>query len=62
LKIDHVPIPPPTVPRRQGTVYFQLDNRGEHWDAIRASSSLAVKMPPALGGSQIELILLGGKR
>jgi type VI secretion system protein ImpJ len=62
LKIDHVPIPPPTIPRRQGTVYFQLDNRGEHWDAIRASSSLAVKMPPALGGSQIELILLGGKR
>jgi type VI secretion system protein ImpJ len=61
LRIEHVPVPPPAIPRRRGTLYFQLENRGDHWEAIRTSSSLAVKLPPVLGESQVELILLGGK-
>jgi type VI secretion system protein ImpJ len=62
LRFDHVAVPPPMIPRRRGTVYFQLENRGEHWDAIRASSGLVVKLPAALGESQLELILLGGRK
>ena len=61
LPINHMAVPPPAIPRRRGTYYFQLDARGADWDAIRAAMNMAVDVPKDLVGAQIELLGLEGR-
>jgi type VI secretion system protein ImpJ len=61
LPLHHMAVPPPAIPRRRGTYYFQLDARGADWDAIRAAMNLAVDVPKDLQGAQLELLGLEGR-
>jgi type VI secretion system protein ImpJ len=62
LAMHHLPVPPPAVPRRRGTSYFQLDGRGVEWDAIRAAKNLAIDVPPEWRQVQLELLGVEGSR
>ena len=56
LPLHHMAVPPPAIPRRRGTYYFQLDGRGADWDAIRGAMNLAIDVPKDLSGAQLELL------
>jgi type VI secretion system protein ImpJ len=62
LPLQFTAVPPPAIPRRRGTYYFQLDSRGPEWEAIRAARSLVLDLPPDLRSAQIELLGLEGER
>jgi type VI secretion system protein ImpJ len=62
LAIHHLTVPPPTVPRRRGTSYFQLEGRGTEWEAIRAAKNLAIDVPPEWRQVQLELLGLEASR
>ena len=49
-------LPPSSIPRKSGYVYFSLDNRGPYWDSIRKSSSIAVFVPPDFPRAEIEMM------
>jgi len=49
-------LPPSSIPRKSGYVYFALDNRGTYWDSIRKSSSIAVYVPPDFPRAEIEMM------
>jgi len=49
-------LPPASIPRKSGYIYFALDNRGPYWDSIRKSSSIAVFMPPDFTRAEIEMM------
>lgn len=61
LPLHHMAVPPPAIPRRRGTYYFQLDSRGADWEAIRASMNLAIDLPAELKTAEIELLGLEGR-
>jgi len=42
-----VQLPPASVPRRAGMVYFRIDPRGDRWDYIKKASQIAIYAPPA---------------
>jgi type VI secretion system protein ImpJ len=62
LALHHLAVPPPAIPRRSGTIYFQLDNRGADWEAIRGAKNLAIDVPPEFRGVALELLGLEGAR
>lgn len=49
-------LPPASIPRKSGYLYFALDNRGPYWDNIRKSSSIAVFIPMEFLRAEVELI------
>ncbi len=49
-------LPPVSIPRKSGYVYFALDNRGTYWESIRRSSSIAVFVPPEFIDAEIEMM------
>jgi len=42
-----VQLPPASVPRRAGMVYFRIDARGDRWDFIKKASQIAIYAPPS---------------
>ena len=50
--------PPPEVPVHPGRVYFSLDKSGEHWEAVRASRSIAIHVPPEFVDLKLELMAI----
>ena len=56
------PPSPPAIPRRSGTVYFELDKRSPDWEAIKMARNLALDLPPDFRGVQVELLALEGSR
>lgn len=42
-----VQMPPASVPRKAGMVYFRIDPRGDRWEYIKKSSKIAIYAPPA---------------
>jgi len=60
LPLRHLPLPPPAIPRTQGTNYFQLDSIGSDWDAIKEAKNLVLQIPPDLRTLQYELLSLEG--
>lgn len=60
LALHFTAIPPPAIPRRRGTWYFQLDNRSADWEAIRAARGLALDIPPEFRTADLELLALEG--
>lgn len=41
-----VQLPPASIPRRAGMVYFKIDQRGDRWEFIRKAGQIAVYAPP----------------
>jgi type VI secretion system protein ImpJ len=68
LPLQFVAVPPPAIPRRRNTSYFQLDTRGSapelrrDWEAVVASRSLAIDIPRDLLSAEFLLIGLEGTR
>jgi type VI secretion system protein ImpJ len=56
LPARHVPTPPSDVPVQAGRHYFRLDKDGEHWEAIKASLSIGIHLPPTFPGLKVELM------
>jgi type VI secretion system protein ImpJ len=56
--LTHVPEPLGAPPVKLGFEYFALDQRGEAWDAVARSRSLAAYVPAELPGPELELIAL----
>ncbi len=42
-----VQLPPASIPRRAGMVYFRIDPRGDRWDYVKKASQIALYAPPA---------------
>jgi len=68
LPLQLVAVPPPSIPRRRNTWYYQLDTRGSSseaqrdWEAIAASQSLVLEIPQAIQDARFELLGLEGGR
>jgi type VI secretion system protein ImpJ len=58
LPIQHIRNPPSALPVRLDYEYFELDLRGEEWDAIKVARNMAVYVPTDLPGARLELIIL----
>jgi len=54
--LRHLPTPPAEIPVQPGRSYFQLDKRGEHWDAVRVSRTMSIYLPPEFTGQKLELM------
>ena len=66
LPLQLVAVPPPAIPRRRNTYYYQLDTRGssseaqKDWEAIAASRGLSIEIPRDIRSAQFELLGLEG--
>jgi type VI secretion system protein ImpJ len=56
IVLKHLPAPPAEIPVQPGRSYFLVEKRGEHWDAVRASRSLSIYLPPEFTDLKIELM------
>lgn len=68
LPLQLVTVPPPAIPRRRNTWYYQLDTRGssaeavKDWEAIAMGRALVIHVPRDLQGASFELLGLEGRR
>jgi type VI secretion system protein ImpJ len=66
LPLQLVTVPPPAIPRRRNTWYYQLDTRGstpeaqKDWEAIVTSRTLSIDIPRDILAAQFELLGLEG--
>ena len=66
LPLQLVTMPPPAIPRRRNTWYYQLDTRGssaeaqKDWEAIATGRSLVINVPRDLLDARFELLGLEG--
>lgn len=66
LPLQLVMVPPPAIPRRRNTWYYQLDTRGStsdaqrDWEAIVAGRALAIDIPRDILTARFELLGLEG--
>jgi type VI secretion system protein ImpJ len=66
LPLQLVTVPPPAIPRRRNTCYYQLDTRGrtseaqKDWEAIVQGRGLAIDIPRDILNAQFELLGLEG--
>jgi type VI secretion system protein ImpJ len=58
LPIQYLQNPPSALPVRLDYQYFELDLRGEDWDAIKVARNLAVYVPTDLPSAKLELVIL----
>lgn len=56
VQIRHQPRPPGQLPIRSRYEYFRIDSRGDFWEAVVRSGSIAVYVPQIFAGAVIELI------
>lgn len=56
--LQHLPDPPSALPVKLDYTYFQLEQRGEDWDAVRRARNLAAYVPSDFPGAELELVLL----
>jgi type VI secretion system protein ImpJ len=56
LALKHLPAPPAEIPVQPGRSYFQVEKRGEHWDAVKASRSVSIYLPPEFTDLKLELM------
>lgn len=50
--------PPEQIPVKLGRTYFELERRGDDWDAVARARNLAAYVPSDFPGAEIELVLL----
>jgi type VI secretion system protein ImpJ len=56
IALKHLPSPPAEIPVQPGRNYFQVEKRGEHWDAVKASRSVSIYLPPEFTDLKLELM------
>ena len=55
LPLRHERVPPPTLPVRKGTLYFEIEKRGDEWEPIAGAKNLAAYLPPEIPSPDLEL-------
>jgi len=58
LPIQYVASPPSALPVRLDYQYFELDLRGDEWEAMKVARNMAVYVPTDLPGARLELVIL----
>jgi type VI secretion system protein ImpJ len=58
VSVRHMPDPPSALPVKLDFIYFQLEQRGEDWDAVRRARNLAAYVPSDFPTAELELVLL----
>jgi type VI secretion system protein ImpJ len=56
INLEYLPSPPSVIPVRPGYSYFALNPRGDYWDDVQQSGSLAIHVPTAFGEVELELM------
>jgi type VI secretion system protein ImpJ len=54
--VKHLPTPPAEIPVQPGRSYFHLQKTGEHWDAVKASRTMSIYVPPEFTALKLELM------
>lgn len=58
LRLEHIPQPPSSIPRRLGAQYFRVIQDGPCWQLIQARESIGVYIPDVLKDVKMELIVV----
>ncbi len=58
LRLEHIPQPPSSIPRRLGSQYFRAVQAGPCWQLIETRSSIGIYVPDVLGDADMELIVV----
>lgn len=58
VSLRHLSDPPAALPVKLDYTYFQLEQKGKEWDAIRRARNLAAYVPSDFPSSELELVLL----
>lgn len=58
VSIRPMPDPPSALPVKLDFTYFQLEQHGEDWDAVRRARNLAAYVPSDFPTAELELVLL----
>lgn len=56
IAVKHLVAPPAEIPAQPGRTYFELDKRGEHWEAIASTRAMSIYVPPSITGLKLELM------
>ncbi len=59
IKVNHLENPPQELPRRAGSLYFQIDHYGELWERVQRSNNLSVFWDNAPEDLKAELMIVG---
>lgn len=59
VKVKHLETPPQELPRRPGSLYFQIDNHSELWQQVKNSNQLAIFWDEAPQNLKAELMVVG---
>lgn len=59
IKIEHLPVPPQELPRKQGSIYCQIDHHDDQWDQIQQTRNIALYWDTAPKDLKIELMVVG---
>jgi type VI secretion system protein ImpJ len=54
----HTQVVPPAIPRRLESQYFQVNQSGPHWDAIRLSRRISISAPAEIENPKMEVIVV----
>lgn len=59
VRMDHLQVPPQELPRRAGSIYFQVDHHGDKWGQVAAGKNLALYWDSAPEDLTVELMVVG---
>ncbi|HSB71557.1 MAG TPA: type VI secretion system baseplate subunit TssK [Candidatus Methylomirabilis sp.] len=59
IGMEHLPLPPPELPRRARTIYFALDHHGDAWDFVEKGRNMALYWDSAPEDLEAELMVVG---
>lgn len=59
VKVKYLETPPQELPRRPGSLYFQIDNNSELWQQVKRSNQLAIFWDEAPQNIKVELMVVG---
>jgi type VI secretion system protein ImpJ len=59
IALEHLPVPPPELPRRAHCIYFQIDHHGDHWGLIEKGRNIAMYWDTAPEDLEVELMVVG---
>lgn len=60
IGVNYLQTPPNELPRRQDSVYFELDHHGEAWNAIREGRNVAIYFDNPPADIDVEILVIYG--
>ncbi len=59
IRMEHLPVPPQELPRRAGSIYFQIDHHSDYWTQVEKAHNLAMYWDAAPDDLTVELMVVG---